>query len=215
MGSWQWSILERWEVKQIFEEYCQYSLFCPFPHINRSSNFAKFDCSIWGSRVRSANMSDSIGNDMGSLRIDSELMTNYLSAVPVPAGSHFVTVLDERRQPMVFALSNDEVPKLQCCKYTSLWITWFFAFADYLHSELLDISYSLRLPADCRIQIFHVEQSQSLKLHLCLAYALDSKSSRLVIAKPFQPDFLREDVLLDTAVGPDRLGTVENIYMGS
>jgi hypothetical protein len=50
---------------------------------------------------------------MAFFKTDAELMTNYVSARPVPAGSHFVTVLDEKSRPMVVSLSNDKVPKLQ------------------------------------------------------------------------------------------------------
>lgn len=49
---------------------------------------------------------------------DSELMTNLVSAVPVPAGSYFRTVLDEDRRPLVISVSNAEVPKLQLSKST-------------------------------------------------------------------------------------------------
>ena len=58
---------------------------------------------------------------MAHLEYDSELMTNYISAVAVPAGSHMVTVLDPTTsQPIVFALSNDKMPKLQVIKVRSL-----------------------------------------------------------------------------------------------
>lgn len=50
---------------------------------------------------------------MASITADSELMTNYIAAVPVPAGAKFNTVLDENRRVMVISLSNDPVPKLQ------------------------------------------------------------------------------------------------------
>jgi len=54
---------------------------------------------------------------MGSVVYDSELMTNYVAGVPVPGGSHFATCLDPvSRKVVVFALSNDETPKLQMIK---------------------------------------------------------------------------------------------------
>ena len=57
---------------------------------------------------------------MASVKIDSELMTNYLAAQPVPAGSRFVTCLDpQSRRPMVFGISNDPVPKLNVVKVFS------------------------------------------------------------------------------------------------
>ena len=53
---------------------------------------------------------------MAHVKADAELMTNYVSAVLVPAGSHFATVLDEKSQTVVVSLSNDKVPKLQISK---------------------------------------------------------------------------------------------------
>lgn len=49
---------------------------------------------------------------MASVTADSEFMTNYVAASSVPAGTHFVTLLDEHNHPMVVSLSNDKVPKL-------------------------------------------------------------------------------------------------------
>jgi len=55
---------------------------------------------------------------MSQVHVDSELMTNYVSAVPVPAGSHHVAVLDEKRMPLLFARSNDiKHPRLSVCEY--------------------------------------------------------------------------------------------------
>jgi hypothetical protein len=51
---------------------------------------------------------------MAHMRYASELMTNFFSAVAVPKASHIASVWEpETRQPIVFTLSNDEVPKLQ------------------------------------------------------------------------------------------------------
>jgi hypothetical protein len=50
---------------------------------------------------------------MARITADSELMTNYISAVPVPAGRYFKVVLDEERRPMVIRISSDQIPKLE------------------------------------------------------------------------------------------------------
>jgi len=50
---------------------------------------------------------------MASFNVDAELMTNYVAASPVPAGSHFKTLLDNNSKSMVVSLSNDKLPKLQ------------------------------------------------------------------------------------------------------
>lgn len=45
---------------------------------------------------------------MSSIKYDSELMTNYVSALPVPPSSHYVTCIDpSSRRPMVFTISLD------------------------------------------------------------------------------------------------------------
>ena len=56
---------------------------------------------------------------MASITIDSELMSNYVSSVPVPAGSHHVALLDQKRMPMVLCLSNDKQPRLRVCKFVA------------------------------------------------------------------------------------------------
>jgi hypothetical protein len=54
---------------------------------------------------------------MAQIQYDSELMTNYVSAVPAPAGSQFFTILDPvTSRPIVFALSNENPPRLQATK---------------------------------------------------------------------------------------------------
>ena len=53
---------------------------------------------------------------MASVTVDSELMTNYISAVPLAAGAEFRTVLDNNRRPMVFCLSSGTEPQIQLCK---------------------------------------------------------------------------------------------------
>lgn len=62
---------------------------------------------------------------MASITIDSELMSNYVSSVPVPAGSHHVALLDQKRMPMVLCLSNDKQPRLRVCKFVPFTDTTF------------------------------------------------------------------------------------------
>lgn len=69
---------------------------------------------------------------MAQIQYDSELMTNYVSAVPVPGGSQFFTVLDPvTSRPIVFALSNDNPSRLQATKAglnLSRFVTWLTRF---------------------------------------------------------------------------------------
>ena len=52
---------------------------------------------------------------MASLNVDSGLMTNYVSAMAVPAGGKFVMVLNEHRRPMTFCLGSGSKPELSLC----------------------------------------------------------------------------------------------------
>ncbi|KAK1774877.1 hypothetical protein QBC45DRAFT_489404 [Copromyces sp. CBS 386.78] len=121
---------------------------------------------------------------MASLSIDSELMTNYVSAVPIPAGSHHVAVLDEKRMPMVFGLSSDsDSPQLQVLRRDVQG-----------RSQLLNLHNLLGLPDATRVQTFHVEQSWDLTLYLAIAYTPEDtpSSSKLQLLKPFRPEDLKE-----------------------
>ena len=61
---------------------------------------------------------------MGSIHWDSELMSNYVAAVPVPAGSHFVTCIEPAtKAPVVFAVSNDAKPLMQMIKVRAAGLT--------------------------------------------------------------------------------------------
>jgi hypothetical protein len=53
---------------------------------------------------------------MARITADSELMTNLVSAVPVPAGSYFRAILDEDRRPLIISINKDTPPKLQLSK---------------------------------------------------------------------------------------------------
>ncbi|KAF7502179.1 hypothetical protein GJ744_006768 [Endocarpon pusillum] len=141
---------------------------------------------------------------MASVRIDSELMTNYVSAVPVPAGGHHVTVLDEKRMPMVFSLSNDkESPQLRIIRRDAQG-----------RSEMFTIHKIIGLHDNVYIQYFHVEQSWSLKLHLVVACKSSDNSSSLVVLKPFLPDQLHEGAEpLNRISGESILGTIQKIQM--
>jgi hypothetical protein len=71
---------------------------------------------------------------MASISYDFELMTNYVEAVNVPAASHMSMCLHgSSQQPVVFALSDHEVPKLQ-----AIYVSKAFAFQTFyllLHTD--------------------------------------------------------------------------------
>ncbi|KAG9758073.1 hypothetical protein KCU73_g4084, partial [Aureobasidium melanogenum] len=143
---------------------------------------------------------------MASLTIDSELMTNFISAVPVPAGGHHVAVLDEKRMPLLFTLSNDRpLPRLQILR------------RDHEgQSSIFDVGKQIGLPGNAYIQSFHVEQSWNLKLYLAVSYrdGDDDSKSLLHLTKPFLPERLKqngEDI--SYIPGSTRFGNILEIRM--
>lgn len=147
-------------------------------------------------------------------------MTNYVSAVPAPAGSHHVTVLDENRMPMLFCMSSDRQPRLRVSKSTerdqnNIKLSDQAAVCKDVngHSDMIDIHDALGLPADAELEAFHLEQSWSLKLFLCVAYKSASLSSQLLVAQPFSPETLKGRSAIPKVSGGKALGTVQKIFM--
>ena len=147
-------------------------------------------------------------------------MTNYVSAVPAPAGGHHVTILDENRMPMLFCMSSDRQPRLRVSELTEQ-NRHNIKCSDHAtvckdvngHSDMIDIHDALGLPADAELQAFHLEQSWSLKIYLCLAYKSSSSSSQLLVAKPFSPETLKARSAIPKVSGGKALGTVQKIFM--
>ncbi|KAF2835860.1 hypothetical protein M501DRAFT_1007694 [Patellaria atrata CBS 101060] len=140
---------------------------------------------------------------MAYFKVDAELMTNYVAATPVPAGSHFATVLDETSQPIVISLSSDRPsPKLQIVRHNENGVQYLF-----------DLGACFNLPTDALIQTFDVVQDSYLTLYIVFAYLRDGNCSHVVLSKPFAPSTLRAGVKLDKIPGDWTVGTVERIFM--
>ncbi|KAJ5175562.1 uncharacterized protein N7482_001439 [Penicillium canariense] len=137
---------------------------------------------------------------MATLQWDSELMTNYVSAVAVPAASHMVTCVDPHTlQPMIFALSNDEIPKLQV-----------IGVNEEGQRVRTDYGRLLGLPTDAYIQTFDVQQGADYTIHLALTTKVDEQHSQLWVVRPFQ---LSSQPLL-TTLPPQTFGKVHKIKIG-
>lgn len=135
---------------------------------------------------------------MASVKIDSELMTNYLAAQPVPAGSSFVTCLDpQSRRPMVFGISNDPVPKLNVVK-VCCWLSNFLAvtISYLLHQSqqedsdgkprLLDTGAKRGISSTTPVVAFDCEQAKDLSIYLCVAVRSSMTECHILVVKPFQ-----------------------------
>ncbi|UZP32228.1 hypothetical protein NXS19_000044 [Fusarium pseudograminearum] len=115
---------------------------------------------------------------MASINYDFELMTNYVEASNVPAASHMSMCLHgSNQQPVVFALSDHEVPKLQ---------------AIYVNESgrrvLVDVGFELGISNTAIIQAFDVQQSQDLTNFLVFATQIDERTSVVWVVKPFRFD---------------------------
>ncbi|KAF7870614.1 hypothetical protein EAF04_004358 [Stromatinia cepivora] len=140
---------------------------------------------------------------MASIATDSELMTNFIAAVPVPAGSHFDTVLDENRRPLVFCLNQEAVPKLQIIR-----------IGNNNAPVVFDLGPCISLPAAAMVQTFEVQQANDLTLYLCVAYQQSATSSSLIVPLPFRPDLLKSDVRLPIIPSSQSsIGTAVKIFM--
>ncbi|KAH8802584.1 hypothetical protein F5884DRAFT_683783 [Xylogone sp. PMI_703] len=138
---------------------------------------------------------------MATLHFDSELMTSYFSAVPVPPSSHLVNCLDPiSRRPMIFALSSDATPKLQVIKEDASG-----------RRVLIDLSKSLNIPDNIPVQAFDVQQSPDLSLYLTFATQANSTQSNVFVVKPFQ----MSDNLTLSIYPSVTTGTVQKILIGS
>lgn len=151
---------------------------------------------------------------MASIVYDSELMTNYLAAVPVPAGSQFFTVLDPvTSRPIVFALSNDAVPRLQATKVCLAGSAGHLS--DHLQDDkngqrqLIDIGKILGIADDTRIQTFEVKQLDDKSIVLCVAVRINDTTSRLLLCRPFQMTSPPQI----TALPPQNLSQISKIFI--
>ncbi|RYP05955.1 hypothetical protein DL764_003459 [Monosporascus ibericus] len=115
---------------------------------------------------------------MASVAVDSELMTQYVAAVPVPNSSRFFTVRDERGLPLLFSLSNTGV---------------LFAFKENESGAriMLDMSAAFGVQGN-RVVTFNVIQEMVTDfIFFCFAYVKDPNASgeetSLVFSRPFVP----------------------------
>ncbi|KAL3422840.1 Vegetative incompatibility protein HET-E-1-like protein 20 [Phlyctema vagabunda] len=139
---------------------------------------------------------------MASFKTDAELMTNYVAASPVPAGSHFRTLLDENNKPIVVSLSNDETPKLQVVRHDAQGLQYLFDLKSYFE-----------LPKDAIIQAFDVTQDNGKTIYLAFAYTRDGQRSSAIIAKPFAPIVLQNGAKLPKLNGTWTFGLVKRVFM--
>lgn len=131
---------------------------------------------------------------------DSELMTNYVAANPVPAGENFGVFQDKQLQPAVLALSQDSFLYL------------------VINVKGQSIKFNFRETSGIakgkgKVQAFAVQQAPDLTLDICIATEADKKISDF---------YLLHGVTLEEITGAipqskiihGQFPTVHHIYMG-
>ncbi|RFU77335.1 hypothetical protein TARUN_4887 [Trichoderma arundinaceum] len=93
---------------------------------------------------------------MVTITQDSELMTNYVSANPIPAGQHFAVFRDAQMDPGVFALSEDFY------LYLIMVINGQATKIDFGHVSGI-------VPQGVQVQAFAVVQAPDSTLDICIA----------------------------------------------
>ncbi|UKZ82559.1 hypothetical protein TrVFT333_010350 [Trichoderma virens FT-333] len=93
---------------------------------------------------------------MVTIKQDSELMTNYVSANPIPAGQHFAVFRDANMDPGVFALSEDS----------------YLYLITVINGKATKIDFgsvSGIVPSGVKVQAFAVVQAPNSTLDICIA----------------------------------------------
>ncbi|KAL4984975.1 hypothetical protein BDW68DRAFT_193269 [Aspergillus falconensis] len=131
---------------------------------------------------------------------DSEVMTNYVAANPVPAGEHFAVFNDIQQQPAVFSLGDNGV--------LNMIIT-----ANREPTRYDFAKQSNLFPKDVQVQAFAVQQAPDSSLDICIATKASDKESDF---------YLLHHITLDEITGTipsaklthGLFRTIDHIYMG-
>ncbi|PYI24824.1 hypothetical protein BO86DRAFT_433701 [Aspergillus japonicus CBS 114.51] len=137
---------------------------------------------------------------MITVKKDSEVMTNYVAANPVPAGESFGVFHDQQWQPAVFALGEDSI--------LSLIITVGREPQKYDFAKLSGL-----FSQDVKVQAFAVLQATDGSLDICIATEASNTTSNF---------YLLHNITLDEIPGTvpsakviqGTFPTVDHIYMG-
>ncbi|RAH63727.1 uncharacterized protein BO66DRAFT_476374 [Aspergillus aculeatinus CBS 121060] len=137
---------------------------------------------------------------MITVKKDSEVMTNYVAANPVPAGEAFGVFHDQQWQPAVFALGEDSI--------LSLIITAGREPKKFDFAKLSGL-----FSVDVKVQAFAVLQAPDGSLDICIATKASDTTSNF---------YLLHNITLDEILGtmPSAkviqgvFPTVDHIYMG-
>ncbi|KAI5926244.1 hypothetical protein F4810DRAFT_586578 [Camillea tinctor] len=131
---------------------------------------------------------------------DSEVMTNYVAANPVPAGQNFGVFHDKNLQPAVFALGEDGILNL------IITIGREPSKVDFGKASAL-------FPEDTEVQAFAVLQSPDSSLDICIATKATDTTSNFYLLHHITLDEI-PGTMPSAKVIHGVFPTVDHIYMG-
>ncbi|KAL8799637.1 MAG: hypothetical protein Q9182_005739 [Xanthomendoza sp. 2 TL-2023] len=147
---------------------------------------------------------------MATVRVDSELMQSWVSAVPVPASNDFRALKDSNGRPLVLSLGNDNVLYLLVASSEGQSGTY----------QIIDMTRSLGLSADKdKVVAYDAVQSISSKMiYIVLSVESPSNWHRMLVLRPFLPDVAKlpsmsfKEFIVPQ---PSNFDAVKGVYLGS
>ena len=131
---------------------------------------------------------------------DSELMTNYIPANPIPAGKRFVAFKDTNLDPAVFSLGDDDTLNLVITVNNEPTLT---DFGDI----------SGLFAKGTKIQAFDVKQAPDLTLNICIATETGSARSDFHLIHGIKPSELRDPINADRVIKGNGFNEIHHIFM--
>ncbi|KAL8689416.1 MAG: hypothetical protein Q9224_004644 [Gallowayella concinna] len=147
---------------------------------------------------------------MATVRVDSELMQSWVSAVPVPASHDFRALKDGNGRPLVLSLGNDDVLYLLVASSEGQSGTY----------QIIDVTRSLGLSPDRdKVVAYDAVQSVSSKMiYIVLSVESPSNWHRMLVLRPFLPDVAKlpsmsfKELIVPQ---PSNFDAVKGVYLGS
>ncbi|OTA69582.1 hypothetical protein K449DRAFT_418966 [Hypoxylon sp. EC38] len=136
---------------------------------------------------------------MITIKQDSELMTNYIPANPVPAGNRFVGIKDAHSRPACFSLSSDKKLNL--------------IIQSDEAATLIDFGEHVGIRGN--VQAFDVQQSSNSDLSLCVAIDEGNGTSSFWFLNEIHPRDLTNNIPVNKIVKGNGLPSIHHLFMSN
>ncbi|KAL7948582.1 hypothetical protein V8C42DRAFT_363071 [Trichoderma barbatum] len=139
---------------------------------------------------------------MVTIKQDSELMTNYVSANPIPAGQHFAVFRDANMDPGVFSLSEDS----------------YLYLITVINGKATKIDFgsvSGIVPKGVKVQAFAVVQAPDSTLDICIAIPQSSTTSSFTLLNRITFAELLGPIPSSKIIRGASFPTIDHIYMSN